>query len=358
MSPEPEPVGKQDRSRSSGMSPNSRQSRLQTSSYLQGRDTSKMDLNCFLGVDVAKAKIDFADVSRQISGQVENSREGVKKLIRQLPEPKSLLVVVEATGAYEKNLVNELLDAGHLVALVNPRKVRAFAIGMGILAKTDAIDAQVIARFGERVRPRTLAEKHKKQDELDALVTRRRQLVWLRVAEQSRLETVLSKAVVKSIHDTIKLLEKQAAKIELQIEKLIESDDEWNDKQNLLMSTPGVGEVTARTLIAEVPELGQLNRGEIASLIGLAPFNNDSGSFRGKRTIFGGRAPVRSVLFMAALTAMNHNPPIKAFAQRLKTAGKAHNAVVVACARKLLVILNVMVKNNVHWNHKLSCQNT
>ena len=316
-----------------------------------------MNFNCFLGVDVSKLKLDFADSKNHLRGQVENSRDGVAKLIQRLPEPQSVLIVLEATGGYEKTLVNQLLDAGHLVALVNPRKVRAFAIGIGILAKTDAIDALVIANFGEKVRPRTLAQKHEKQDDLDQLVTRRRQLVELRKAENCRLQNVVHKAVRKSLLQTIKLFDKQILALEKEMTTLIESDDEWNDKAQLLSSVPGVGDVTARTLIAEVPELGQLNRQEIAALIGVAPFNRDSGKFKGKRTIFGGRAGVRSALYMAAVTAASHNPVIKAFYDRLKSQGKACNTIRIACARKLLVILNTMVKNNSHWNPHPSCQN-
>lgn len=352
-----EPVVKQDRSRPSGMSPNSRQSCRKTSSYMQGRDTSKMDFKMFLGMDVAKAKLDYCDSSGQFKGHVENSPSGIKSLIQRMPEPKSVLAIVEATGGYERTLVSQLLEAGHLVAVVNPRKVRAFAIGMGTLAKTDAIDARVIAMFGDKVRPRTVAEKHKKQDELDELVTRRRQLVALCVAEQNRLEATSSKVVVKSLTETIGLLEKQISRIETEIDKLIESDDEWNGKVDIITSMPGVGEVTARTLIAEVPELGHLNREEIVALVGLAPFNNDSGTFKGKRSIAGGRKAVRSVLYMAALSAKRHNPTIKAFAERLKNLGKAPKAVIIACARKILVILNTMVKNNSHWSTSTLCQN-
>ena len=265
---------------------------------------------------------------------------------------KACLVVIEATGRYEKAVALALVDAGYLVSVVNPRQVRDFAKALGILAKTDRIDARVIARFGEQVRPRALAQMHEKQDELDQLVTRRRQLIASRTAEKNRTGTVTAKVVRKSLQKIVDQLSKEIRRIDSEISRLIKSDEEWKGRSELLQSAPGVGEVTATTLIAEVPELGQLNRQKISALVGVAPFNRDSGQFRGRRTIFGGRRAVRSALYMAALAARRCNPVIREFADRLEAQGKLPKVILVACMRKLLVILNSMVKTNTHWNHE------
>lgn len=346
-------VGKPDRRWSFENSPNSRQSRHSvSSSYLQGRDTSMMDFESVIGIDVSKNKLDVADWPESFTGQATNDETGHQQLIEKLPQPESCLVVVEATGRYEKALVLALVDAGYLVAVVNPRQVRDFAKALGILAKTDRIDARVIARFGQQVRPRALAQTHEKQDELDQLVTRRRQLIASRTAEKNRTGTATSKVVRKSLQKIVDQLSKETRRIDAEIARLVKSDDEWKGRAELLQSAPGVGEITATTLIAEVPELGQLNRQKISALVGVAPFNRDSGQFRGRRTIFGGRRAVRSVLYMAALAARRCNPVIRAFADRLEAQGKLPKVILVACMRKLLVILNSMVKTNTHWNNE------
>jgi transposase len=260
------------------------------------------------------------------------------------------LIIVEATGGYQQRLVADLVAAGHRVAVVNPRQVRDFAKGLGILAKTDRIDARVIARFGQHVRPRTIAENHEKQEELQQLVTRRRQLIDLRTAETNRQEIPAAKVVQKSLQQVITLLNKQIKALDKQIAELLKSDDHWKHKGNILTSVPGVGDTTASSLLAELPELGRLNRKEISALAGLAPYNRDSGRFHGKRSIHGGRATVRSALYMAALTAKRCNPVIAPFAQRLTDQGKPFKVMMTACMRKLLVILNTLVKNNSMWN--------
>jgi transposase len=348
-----ETVGKQDRRRSLGRSPNSRQSRLTlatSSSYLQGRDTSKMDFACVIGIDVAKAKLDVANGQDSPIQQFDNDASGHQQLLKTLPKQKTCLVVLEATGQYEKHIVMELVNAGHLVSVVNPRQVRDFAKAIGILAKTDKIDARVISHFGQLVRPRTVAQTHEKQDELDQLVTRRRQLIATRTAEMNRQSMATSKVVRKSVQQHVDHLKKDIRKIDVEITRLVKSDEEWNGKSELLQSAPGVGPVTASTLIAELPELGKISRQKISALVGIAPFNRDSGQFRGRRMIFGGRRTVRSVLYMAALTARRHNPVIRAFADRLEAQGKLPKVIIVACMRKLLVILNTMVKTNTSWN--------
>ena len=274
------------------------------------------------------------------------------KLVEKLPQPGTCLIIFEATGRCEKEVVISLVDLGHVVAVVNPRQVRDFARAHNILAKTDKIDAQVIARFGQQVRPRSIAKAHKLQDELDQLVTRRRQIVVTRTAEKNRKKTRgNSKFVIKSLTKSLRHLEKELKLVEAEIARLVQSDDEWKSRYELLRSAPGIGDVTATTLIAELPELGQLNRQKIASLVGLAPFNRDSGTMRGRRTIWGGRKAIRSTLYMAALSARTSNPLIRKFAARLELQGKRPKVVLVACMRKLLVILNSMVKTNKHWIH-------
>jgi transposase len=309
-----------------------------------------MVFDCVIGIDVSKAKLDVADWPQSLAETFDNNANSHKQLISQLPPTDKCLVVLEATGGYEKAIVVALVDAGYLVSVVNARQVRDFAKALGILAKTDRIDAQVIARFGSQVRPRTIAQTPEKQDELNELVARRRQLIALRTAEKNRLDTATSKVVRKSLQKIVDQLSKEIKKIDTEITHLIKSNETWKQQSELLQSAPGVGEVVATTLIAEVPELGQLNRQKISALVGVAPFNRDSGAMRGRRTIYGGRRSVRSALYMAALTARRFNPVIREFADRLEAQGKLPKVILVACMRKLLVILNTMVKNNTHWN--------
>jgi transposase len=304
----------------------------------------------FVGIDIAKRTLDLHCRPENRTLSTTNDPQGFQEILAFLPEPRTCLVVIEATGGYQRPLVDALLEAGHYVAVVNPRQVRDFARGLGILAKTDAIDAAVLSRYAESARPRTLSATPENQAQIVELVTRRRQLIDLRTAENNRLETLRSKSVRQSVEQVLEVLGKQIETIEKQIAALLESDDDWNDKAQLLQSVPGVGPTTVASLLADLPELGQLNRQEIAALAGLAPFNRDSGRFRGKRSIWGGRKNVRSVLYMATLSAMRCNHVIKTFAERLKADGKTFKVVITACMRKLLVILNTMVQNNTHWN--------
>jgi len=350
-----EVVGERDRRRSLVNSPNSRLSRTTNpSSYLQGRDTSKMTFQHFVGIDVSKAQLDVAfDSDTNTVEQFNNTQNGHQKLADKLPQPGTCLIVLESTGRHEKEVAIKLVDAGHVVAVVNPRQVRDFAKAHNILAKTDKIDARVIARFGQQVRPRAMAKAHELQEELDQLVARRRQIIAARTAEKNRMKTPgNSKFVIKSLTKSLRHLDKELKCVEAEIARMVQSDDEWKSRFELLKSAPGIGDVTSTTLIAELPELGQLNRQKIASLVGLAPFNRDSGTMRGRRTIFGGRREIRSTLYMAALSARRTNPVIHDFAERLKSHGKAPKTIIVACMRKLLVILNTMVKTNTHWISK------
>lgn len=303
----------------------------------------------FIGIDVAKDKLDIHIRPDNRDFSEANSPKGYENIIKMLPEPTSCLIVLESTGPYHKPLAEALLKVGHFVAVANPRQVRSFAIGMGLLAKTDKIDARIIAHYAETARPRTITISPEIQVKIVELVTRRRQLIEMRTAEQNRLETIHIKAVSRSLEKMLKTIDEQIKVIEKQIADLLKSDDDWNDKAELLLTVPGVGPITVASLLADLPELGQLNRKEIAALAGVAPYNNDSGRKQGKRAIHGGRKPIRSVLYMAALTAMRCNEVIKTFAQRLKAQGKSHKVVITACMRKLLVILNTMVKNNTQW---------
>lgn len=309
----------------------------------------------FVGVDVAKNQLDVhiqpaADPHAGTNLSLSSSRKDQAKLLERLPAPGTCLVAVEATGRYHRPLVADLVAAGHAVAVVNPRQVRDFAKALGRLAKTDRIDAGILALFAQHAQPRPLAETRQHQQQLAEIVGRRRQLVEHRAAELARQDDSLPKLVVQSLRRQINVLSKEIEKLDRAISQLVESDDDWQERLRQLTSVPGVGAVTASTLIANLPELGRLNRKQIAALVGVAPFNRDSGQFRGRRTIWGGRADVRSVLYMAAVSASRTNPVIKAFSDRLKRAGKAPKVVLVACLRKLLTILNTMVRTGTAWN--------
>ena len=311
----------------------------------------------FVGVDIAKDSLDVCFLAADKRFTTTNDQAGFRQLLQELPTVGSCLIVAEATGGYQREMVAELIAAGHQVAVVNPRQVRDFARGLGILAKTDRLDAEVIARFGQQAKPRPTEKMPEKQDELQQLVVRRRQLIDLRTAENNRLPLARSKSVIKSIRSMVEQLQKKIRQIEKEITDLVESDDQLQCQATLMKSVPGVGAVTAAALLAELPELGRLNRQEIAALAGLAPFNRDSGKFHGRRSIWGGRRAVRKALYMAALTARRCNPVIRALSQRLEAARKPFKVVLTACMRKLLVILNTIVKNNSVWNNKLQISN-
>lgn len=313
----------------------------------------------FAGIDVSKASLDVCVLPSQQRLHVDYDDHGIRQIVELLlPFKEGLLVVLEATGGYERRLVAELHQAGIRVAVVMPGRIRQFAKGIGQLAKNDRIDAQILAQYAQLANPRFTPIPSEKQAELQQLVTRRRQLIDLRTMENNRLETAFSKAARKSILKVREMLNKQIESIESQITKLMQSDDDWKHKVDILTSIPGVGPNTAHGLLAEMPELGQRNRQEIASLAGLAPFDRDSGPFRGKRSIRGGRAHARTTLYMAAFNAMRSNPVIRAFAQRLKAAGKTYKVILTACMRKLLVIINTLIQNNQPWNTQLAEINT
>lgn len=303
----------------------------------------------FIGIDVSQSSWDVHLLPEGRSFSIRVDDGAFERLVKQLGSPEACLVVVEATGGVQRQLVADLLDAGWTVSVVNPRQVRDFAKALGRLAKTDRIDAETLALFAHRVQPRPTQKTPEKQQELDALVTRRRQLISLRSMEKMRRPQAVHKTACRSIDQVVKMLDRQIAALDKSIARLIEADDDWRTKRDLIQSVPGVGPTTSAALVAELPELGRLNRQEIASLAGLAPFNHDSGKFRGQRRIRGGRAAVRTSLYMAALTAMRFNEKIHAFALRLRKAGKPFKVVITACMRKLLTILNIMVRNGTTW---------
>ena len=305
----------------------------------------------FVGIDVSKAQLDLARSDATTILSVPNDSKGIRRIIEELGSANLATIVVEATGGLERPLVDALLEANLPVALVNPGHVRHLAKGLGILAKTDAIDAHVLVEFARKAAPRLATKRSKNQAELDALITCRRQLLVVRTEQSNRRQTTTSTSAKKALNAVLAVLDKQITKLNTQITKLIESDDDMNHHDQLLQTVPGVGPVVSSTLIAELPELGTTtDRREIGALVGVAPFNRDSGAFRGKRSIRGGRASVRSVLYMAAVTAIRVNPVIKSFAERLQKAGKRPKVVIVACMRKLLSILNAMIRENLSWD--------
>lgn len=303
----------------------------------------------FVGIDVAKHKLDVSLLPTHERFTLDYTDPALAGLAGRLLRLSPTLIVIEATGGYERRLAAELAAAGLPVAVVNPARVRQLARATGMLAKNDRLDAANLAQFAQVVRPRPSVIVSQKQDDLNALVARRRQLVEMIAMEACRLQQATSSRVRQSITTTRTHLLSERQELEKQIFDLLRSDDEWNGKVELLESVPGVGPVTAATLVAELPELGTISNKRIASLAGLAPFDRDSGTIHGRRFIQGGRRSVRVTLHMAALTATRWNPSIKSFYDRLRAAGKSFRQTMVACARKLLTILNSLVKRNQHW---------
>jgi transposase len=302
----------------------------------------------YVGIDVSKSWLDVAIEPQERLWRMENSRTDIAKLVKQLAELHPTMIVVEATGGYEAKLVEALCAAGLPVARVNPGRVRKFAQGMNWLAKTDKIDARLLARFGEKANPRLTQLPNEQEKRLAALVKRRKQVLDMLVAEQNRLENA-DPDVLQYILGSQTMLQNQLDELDCAIQTHIDQAPDLKKKQNLLITVPGVGNVTASTLTAQLPELGTCDRKQIAALVGIAPFPHDSGRKRGKRFIKGGRPSIRSVLYMAALTATRFNPVIRAFYKRLILAGKEFKVALVACMRKLLAILNAMIRNQQPW---------
>ena len=298
----------------------------------------------FIGIDVAKAQLDVAVRPTGERWTVPQTEAGVADLVARLQPLAPTLIVLEATGGLERLASAALAAAGLPVAVVNPRQVRDFAKATGRLAKTDRLDAQVLAHFAEAVRPQPRPVPEEQAQLLSAQLARRRQLVEMLTAEKNRLGTA-PRPVRQRIQTHIAWLEQELRAVEDDLSTTLRASPVWREQDDLLRSVPGVGPVVSLTLLAELPELGTLNRKQIAALVGVAPLNRDSGTLRGRRTVWGGRARVRAVLYLAALVATRHNPVLRAFYDRLRAAGKPPKVALTACMHKLLLILNALLKH-------------
>lgn len=304
----------------------------------------------YVGIDVSKATLDVAIYSSPKKWQFTNDDPGIERLVEFLVKTAPALVVMEATGGYETPLAYALKEARIPCAVVNPREVRDFAKATKKLAKTDSLDAQVLAHFAAALEPEPRPISSGEAEELEALLSRRRQVIEMLTAEKNRLH-IARKPVREAIRAHINYLEKELAEIEFNLQGRIQESPAQRMKDNLLRSVPGVGPTLSTTLLVELPELGSLNRRQIAALVGVAPLNRDSGTLRGKRTVWGGRGQVRAALYMAALVATRFNPVIRQYYDRLCFAGKPKKVALTACMRKLLVILNAMLKHRIPWTY-------
>lgn len=302
----------------------------------------------YVGIDVAKATLDVCTSDGE-AWQVANADREMQGLCRRLTELRPELIVLEATGSYELRAAGALAAAGLPVAVINPRQVRYYARSINQLAKTDRIDARVLARFAEAVRPAVRPLPDEETRALEALITRRRQVIEMLGAEEARLKTAVA-ITRKPIKAHIGWLRRQLAEVDSDIDGAVRRSPIFRAKDDLLQSVPGVGNATSRTLLALLPELGTLDGKQIASLVGVAPFNQDSGTLRGRRRVWGGRARVRTALYMAALVGSRHNPLLKALYSRLRLSGKPPKVALVACMRKLIIILNAMVRDGLPWD--------
>jgi transposase len=311
--------------------------------------TGSQSNGLFWGVDVASAKLDLGCHGVANALSFDNSSTGIESLLSSVCAQPTALIVVEATGGYETPLVVQLAEAGLPVVLINPRQLRSFATAVGELAKTDAIDARIIARFAHDVRPEVRPVPTENQRFFADLAARRRQLIVLRTAERNRRQQTSRAELVASIDVILKVLDEQIATLERELAELIASNQHWRQRDQILQSVSGVAAATSHTLIADLPELGQLGHKQISKLVGVAPLNRDSGKFRGRRVIMGGRSTVRAALYMAAFNAIRCNPQICDFYTRLRNAGKCYKVAITACMRKLLTVLNAMVRDNTPW---------
>jgi transposase len=302
----------------------------------------------FVGIDVSKATLDMDCLPVPAAQQFDNDETGIAALTALLKGSGAQRIVLEATGGYETATATALAAAGLPVVVVNPKRVREFAKASGILAKTDRLDARVLAAFGQAIVPEVRPLPDQQQRELTELLDRRVQLVAMRAQEKARLGTVLAVAR-KNIQEHIAWLDKRIAELDIDLTNRLRKSDVWKEKADLLKSVPGIGKVSIITLLARLPELGTLSRGKIAALVGVAPFNDDSGKRRGQRYVQGGRSDVRCVLYMATLTAKRCNPAIKQFFERLSAAGKPFKVVMTAAMRKLLTMVNAILKTHTPW---------
>jgi transposase len=305
----------------------------------------------FIGIDVSKDRLDVHLRPTDEAFAVARDSEGLENLIGRLRTLRPALVLLEATGGFEVTVAASLAAADIPLAVVNPRQIRDFARATGQLAKTDALDAKVIARFAETVRPEPRPLPDEQARALGELVARRRQLIEMMVAERNRRRQLTSRRLIEGVERLLAVLQKELSELEADLGDSIRGTPVWRERDELLQSVPGIGPIVARTLIADLPELGRLDRKQIAALVGVAPLNRDSGKMRGKRTTWGGRAKVRCALYMAALVASKRNPVLKVFYQRLLQAGKAKKLALTAVMRKLLTIINAMVRDNARWQN-------
>jgi transposase len=313
---------------------------------------SKKKSKSFIGIDVSKQELEVAVHESDFKFRCANKISCFGQLLAELVVWRPALLVLEATGGLEMPVVNALQAAGLPVVVVNPRQVRDFAKALGQLAKTDRLDARVLAHYAAAVKPPLRPIKSKDQQELDALMGRRRQLVEMLTDEKNRRGSAASDSVRKKIKEHIDWLAERIAELDEQLKALVKTSPGWQAQDKILQSAPGIGAVTSFSLLADLPELGTLNRQQISKLVGLAPLNRDSGQQRGTRHIYGGRAQLRSVLYMAALTAVRHNPTIKDFYRRLRANHKPFKVAITACMRKLLSIINVMIRDSTCWQIK------
>lgn len=306
----------------------------------------------FVGIDVAKAHLDVAFKDETGCTRYANDDAGISKLVEDLKSREVALVVLEATGGYQRQVLSELLAVGLPGVAVNPRQVRDFAKALGKLEKTDEIDAKILALFAASIRPTSRPAVDDTTQEFQALLARRRQLMEMLVAEKNRLHQRSTKVVSRSIEAHIDWLKKQVRDTDKDLENRLRDSPAWNPRVEVLESEPGVGRITSMTLLSELPELGTLNRKQIAKLSGLAPLNRDSGTRRGQRSIWGGRATVRTTLYMATLVATRFNPTIKTFYARLLGRGKAKKVALIAAMRKLLTILNAKLRDHARGTNR------
>lgn len=310
----------------------------------------------WVGIDVSQAWLDIAVRPSGSYWRIPNQEAGWPELLEQLKSISVSLVVVESTGGMERGIVQALQRQEVLVAVINPKRARDFAKASGRLAKTDRIDAEVLAHFAETMRPLPKPLASEAQAALSDLVNRRAQLVEMVNSEQRRLHSVRNRTAKSDIETHLDWLKQRVKGLEAEIDQLRQTQEQWQQQYEWLTSVPGVGRVVATTLLAALPELGQISSKQLASLVGIAPLNGDSGKMRGKRHILGGRALVRAALYMSALVAVQHNPVISAFYQKLLLAGKAKKVALIACAHKLLGILNAMVKQQVPWKNPMAVE--
>jgi transposase len=308
--------------------------------------------NSYAGVDISKENLDVAVDASDQNWRFSNSPAGIKKAIEVFKGMSPVMVIFEATGGLELSLWHALTEAGIEAALINPRQIREFARAKGRLAKTDSIDAKIIAEYGQAFHPKP--QPFPDTQELKELITRRSQLVDMISAEKNRLKAAHREKIKQDIITNIEWLKSRLDGVDKDLGKTIKANPEWREKFELLESTPGVGPATAASLVANFPELGTLNRHQVAALAGVAPLNRDSGLMRGKRTVWGGRSRVRHALYMATIVASRHNPVISAFYNNLCAKGKAKKVALTACMRKLLTILNSILKYRVPWNDQVT----